>query len=472
MADNWQNLAKNATDPTIIDEAIDQAIVSHNNDPDAHMLADEALDIHRSSVVVDHLAESVVNDKLQIYARAYVAIVDPADDSSFDSIDGAYAYAVSVGGGTILITPGTHYLGASIDLNENIDVVGTDRDTCILVTDGATSKTFDVATDSIASGRQMKWEHLTFAPSSDIVIDNTTGTYTAGSRVVFNDCKFINRHFYLASVAREMIFNECYFDLGTTGAIEFYSVGIFNNCEFDNSTVSTEGKLINGFISDGYLSYDQCYSRIDITGNINLFGTGVISDLIMTGCQFTHIKMNDLNFTNAQIIGNYFDIESASYFNIVGDQGIFVGNKFIGGTGNRVRVPSGSDENIVTNNHVGTEITIAGAKNYINNNKTTTSNGYFTTATTDTALNFSNNEVVYQEPSATKTLTTTVPPAGTVRTLILKQTNTTAKTMTFGTGFKTTGTLALGTTANRWFTLIFVSDGTRLIQIARSTAIA
>ena len=74
-------------------------------------------------------------------------------------------------------------------------------------------------------------------------------------------------------------------------------------------------------------------------------------------------------------------------------------------------------------------------------------------------------------PSATGTFTTTVPAAGYQRSVIVVQTNTTAKTMTFGTGFKPTATLVLGTTANRQYGLEFVSDGTNLIETSRTAAI-
>ena len=90
---------------------------------------------------------------------------------------------------------------------------------------------------------------------------------------------------------------------------------------------------------------------------------------------------------------------------------------------------------------------------------------------TATALALATNDVVKITPSATGTLTTTVPTAGHRRTVVVVQTNTTAKTMTFGSGFKPTATLVLGTTANRQFSVEFVSDGTSLIETSRTAAI-
>ena len=87
------------------------------------------------------------------------------------------------------------------------------------------------------------------------------------------------------------------------------------------------------------------------------------------------------------------------------------------------------------------------------------------------ALALATNDYVKVTPSATGTFTTTVPAAGHRRTVTVVQPNTTAKTMTFGSGFKPVGTLVLGTTASRQFSVEFVSDGTSLIETSRTAAI-
>jgi hypothetical protein len=95
---------------------------------------------------------------------------------------------------------------------------------------------------------------------------------------------------------------------------------------------------------------------------------------------------------------------------------------------------------------------------------------YAALASNATAMAFGTNDVVKLSPGATATLTTTVPAAGKEVHLILVQTNTTAKTITFGAGFKPVGTLALGTTANRVFVVSFVSDGVSLYEVSRTAA--
>jgi hypothetical protein len=75
-------------------------------------------------------------------------------------------------------------------------------------------------------------------------------------------------------------------------------------------------------------------------------------------------------------------------------------------------------------------------------------------------------------PTATATFTTTVPTAGTVCHLIILTTGTTSRTITFGSGFKPTGTLATGTTSGRVFVIHWISDGVNLYEAGRTAAMA
>jgi hypothetical protein len=94
------------------------------------------------------------------------------------------------------------------------------------------------------------------------------------------------------------------------------------------------------------------------------------------------------------------------------------------------------------------------------------------TITTTTALGLADRDVVRFLAGASLTVTTTVPAAGYRRTVRVDHTGTTARTVTFGTGFKPTTTLSTGTTTARTFLLTFVSDGTNLYEAARTAAMA
>ena len=98
--------------------------------------------------------------------------------------------------------------------------------------------------------------------------------------------------------------------------------------------------------------------------------------------------------------------------------------------------------------------------------------GYKALTAGTTAMAFGLSNVVRVTPNATATYTSTVPAAGAICVLSLLTSGTTSYTITFGTGFKSTGTLATGTVTARYFNITFVSDGTNLIETSRTVAIA
>lgn len=83
---------------------------------------------------------------------------------------------------------------------------------------------------------------------------------------------------------------------------------------------------------------------------------------------------------------------------------------------------------------------------------------------------FLTNTTVKVTPTGNATLTTTVPPAGSERLLLILTSGASSFTLTFGSGFKPTATLATGTTTARVFALSWVSDGTNLYETARTVA--
>jgi parallel beta-helix repeat protein len=119
----WDMLAKNQTDPETVEEAAARLIAAHVADETAHLAVGESLSEHKTDAVVDHPAESVVNDKIQYSARAYSAIVS-AVGGDFADIQDAIDYVHGVGGGKILICNGTYELAASLVLYSNIIIEG------------------------------------------------------------------------------------------------------------------------------------------------------------------------------------------------------------------------------------------------------------------------------------------------------------------------------------------------------------
>ena len=61
---NWGVLTKSQADNELIEEAIARLIAEHNADETAHVDTGQSLESHKSSVIIDHSAGSVVEDKI------------------------------------------------------------------------------------------------------------------------------------------------------------------------------------------------------------------------------------------------------------------------------------------------------------------------------------------------------------------------------------------------------------------------
>lgn len=73
-------------------------------------------------------------------------------------------------------------------------------------------------------------------------------------------------------------------------------------------------------------------------------------------------------------------------------------------------------------------------------------------------------------PTASETLTASSAPIAALVCLVVTTSGTSSFTLTFGTNFKSTGTLATGTTSGKVFTVTFMGDGTNMNEVARTTA--
>lgn len=121
---NWGNMAKDLNSNQTIPQAIAEAVTVHNDDPDAHIGPTRALESHRAAEIIDHRAESIVNDKIKPNARTYVAIVDDNSPADYDNIDDACAYAASLGGGSVFVRRGNYQINRHILAHSGIDIVG------------------------------------------------------------------------------------------------------------------------------------------------------------------------------------------------------------------------------------------------------------------------------------------------------------------------------------------------------------
>jgi hypothetical protein len=62
--DTWGMLPKSQINPSTVDEEIAALVAVHEADPDAHLEVGESLQSHKASEIIDHIAKSIVEDKI------------------------------------------------------------------------------------------------------------------------------------------------------------------------------------------------------------------------------------------------------------------------------------------------------------------------------------------------------------------------------------------------------------------------
>lgn len=92
------------------------------------------------------------------------------------------------------------------------------------------------------------------------------------------------------------------------------------------------------------------------------------------------------------------------------------------------------------------------------------------TGTTAAVDNSAVNLVEYTGVNGALTINATNVADGQLLTVVVVTAGTTSNTVTFGTGFKSTGTLATGTVAAKTFVVSFVAVGTTLLEVSRTAA--
>jgi hypothetical protein len=116
---NWGLLAKSLVDDETIEEAITRLILAHEQDEASHLGAGESLQSHKAAVIIDHLAASVIYDKVAEFSIDTKKLVSDQYMlmTCFESIDGWNAIDYDPGGGVNITLFGTH-VGTGAVIND------------------------------------------------------------------------------------------------------------------------------------------------------------------------------------------------------------------------------------------------------------------------------------------------------------------------------------------------------------------
>jgi len=123
----WGALAKSQISLEKIEEAITRMIQDHEDDPDAHIEVGESLQSHKASAIIDHIADSIITDKIKdgeisgikigVSGKFFECIV-AASDGDYTSIQDA----LDDGKKRIYVKAGVYTISSTI-LIESSDVV-------------------------------------------------------------------------------------------------------------------------------------------------------------------------------------------------------------------------------------------------------------------------------------------------------------------------------------------------------------
>lgn len=370
----WGGLQRANNDPTVIDEAISEAIVAHNDDPDAHLGDDQSLQSHRASEIIDHLAESVVNDKIGRTARRYMAIVDPDSESDFDTIASAVEFCNDNGYGDIYIVAGTHWISEPLYLDARINLYGAGQQETIIAGTGNDENYIYFTDDNVAAANYYGSQILsgmTFGISGHR-IDFTS--YDRGAGITFEDCyfdyNFEGWYFDWNTPGYKKYFERCTFSARSSGGVLAVNYGRFQNCNFTwySGAPSILTGYHNQFISCSFSqsSSDNTYDFID-----NLQGSVIFSKCSFTGCYFGTVNITQTSAQGLVLIeGCNFDLFTGNRVRIQGTNIRFINNWCRANSGQSPLVVSGSSKCVVMGNVSTAAISDSGTSTYIAGNTT------------------------------------------------------------------------------------------------------
>ncbi len=473
MADSyiWGNLARATNDPTIIDEAISEAVNAHNDDPDAHLEAGQALQSHRAAEIIDHRAESVVNDKLASASRAYTAIVGTGLEGDFDTIESAINYVDSIGGGVILIESGTHHLSGQVELPSSVSLIGRDADNTFITANVGGGSYLYITNTAVGDQATMNIANITFIGDTDEILKTDPGIDTSGLNIFIRDCYFITSVRLLDLGVGNYLFERCVFNYNVNGIIRTARGVRFYDCTLVMKAGGSTGPVIDlttDMADDDEFVMYRCYmdNRVSSTRRLTTASrTAYISfynsDLLGLHFTGTYARINNMINCNVAIMSG-----QSIYCDAVVRPALISNNRFDPSSGGTIFASNSST--LFVGNDYGGNVSSFGSKFLVANQLDR--EHLLDLGTTGTVLDFRKYNIILRTITANTTLTATLGANGNMVTVGIRTTDTTSYTVTFGTNMRTQGTLATGTVANRIFYVTFVFYTNMWREISRTGA--
>jgi len=247
----WGNLYKSQISLEKIETAVLRMIQDHEDDEDAHVEVGESLYSHKASEIIDHLVDSIITDKIKdgeitnvkitVNSRAYTAVVDAAGLADYTDIQLAINYVHGLGGGKILIVPGTYTINANLLLYDDVAIEGLKKSECIIDFNGSHGQIITF-TDYV----EYDTGSISVPNNSDIVTGVGTAwnaNVTAGQYIrIYNllyEIKTVDNDTQLTLVNK-------YQGIAVSGLADYDTATYLKNCLIKNLSIKNGGYMYLG----------------------------------------------------------------------------------------------------------------------------------------------------------------------------------------------------------------------------------
>lgn len=357
----WNDLHKTLDDQTTIEEAIAAAISTHNDDPQAHLDVNQAVEVHRDTNIADHPAKSVLNDKVHPNARNHVAIAGGDDPENFNTIDGAVAAAVSEGGGIVGVMPGTYNLSSRVDLPANISIEGTDPEDCVVNTDYANGYYFYYPTYSAGEPVTQFFRNLTVDNAGDYGIRTSTNSDMANLTLNIENCHLLSEGNKVYTSMGKTRLRDCILECTDDRAIVYRNTIVIEDTEIRPFSTYDSPRIFSTFsstVTQKYVKMRGCELLEKSAATPNWWQSVkneriLLRDCYVEGSAELQTNTSDNTFENNEI---YFNGSSKLHLtNIVGEtvqDNIASNNRLyrVSTTNEIIRLGSGNEASVVVGN--------------------------------------------------------------------------------------------------------------------------
>ena len=302
--------------------------------------------------------------------RAYSAIISPPGRNQvgeFSDIQKAFDYVRDLGGGSILVLPGTYQIPRNLVIYSNTQLIGLVTAGCIF---DFNRSTYNLATEP--NPVDIRIENMTFKNCWNTTVGTIylNGTGGSAQRITIINCKFDNNkngsnqgYDIYATISDSVLVTRCFATNGATFYFANNSADInevsFNNIEDYSDYIFEGGSTGNGA---GQTKYDNNYILDSI--NSVFFGKFSLANIINNratwgSATLTQIAL-DFNSSNSmKVVGN--DILASTGGHVAMDlnacnQNQFSANRFLGSEASTPIINlDTSDANVFTGNYIDTD---------------------------------------------------------------------------------------------------------------------